>query len=34
VGAVHVPDEKNTIVLTESKLVAVVGANVPEDVNV
>jgi hypothetical protein len=29
-----VPEEKNTIVFAPSKLVAVVGANVPEDVNV
>jgi hypothetical protein len=27
-------EEKNTITLLASKLVAVVGANVPEDVNV
>jgi hypothetical protein len=32
-GAVHVLDEKNTITLAASKLVGVVGANVPEDVN-
>jgi hypothetical protein len=29
-----VPDWKNTIVFAPSKLVAVVGANEPEDVNV
>jgi hypothetical protein len=32
-GAVHVPEEKNTTTLFASKLVGVVGANVPEAVN-